>query len=111
MEMGRKLHAFLRCGMLALSTCSHNPYASLRGCQHPSGTGCPQVALSKNSPYAPSAHRVSGLMVAHHTSVRHLFQFDKLIKRKASIDNYKARSPMPHVSSMRMNPVGHGRAM
>ena len=59
---------------------------------------CPQVALSKKSPYAPSAHRVSGLMVANHTSVRHLFQrciaqFDKLIKRKAFIDNYKARSP------------------
>ena len=56
-----------------------------------------QVALSKKSPYAPSAHRVSGLMLANHTSVRHLFQrsisqFDKLIKRKAFIDNYKARS-------------------
>ena len=54
------------------------------------------MALSKKSPYAPSAHRVSGLMLANHTSVRHLFQrsiaqFDKLIKRKAFIDNYKAR--------------------
>ena len=59
-----------------------------------------QVALSKKSPYAPSAHRVSGLMVANHTSVRHLFQrciaqYDKLIKRKAFIDNYKARAWQP----------------
>ena len=63
-------------------------------------TLCPQVALSKKSPYAPSAHRVSGLMVANHTSVRHLFQrciaqFDKLIKRKAFIDNYKVHGPAP----------------
>ena len=59
----------------------------------------PQVALSRKSPYAPSAHRVSGLMLANHTSIRHLFnrtlgQFDKLIKRKAFIENYKAR-PAP----------------
>ena len=55
-----------------------------------------QVALSRKSPYAPSAHRVSGLMLANHTSIRHLFnrtlaQFDKLIKRKAFLENYKAR--------------------
>ena len=56
-----------------------------------------QVALSRKSPYAPSAHRVSGLMLANHTSIRHLFnrtlgQFDKLIKRKAFLENYKARA-------------------
>lgn len=53
-----------------------------------------QVALSKKSPYAQSAHRVSGLMLANHTSIRHLFnhclsQYDKLMKRKAFLDNYK----------------------
>lgn len=37
-------------------------------------------------------------MVANHTSVRHLFQrciaqYDKLIKRKAFIDNYKVPRP------------------
>ena len=32
-----------------------------------------QVALSKKSPYVQSAHRVSGLMLANHTSIRHLF--------------------------------------
>ena len=59
---------------------------------------CAQVVLSRKSPYAPTAHRVSGLMLANHTSVRHLFdrcisQFDKLIKRKAFLENYKARLP------------------
>ena len=53
-----------------------------------------QVALSKKSPYLQTSHRVSGLMLANHTGVRHLFdrsiaQFDRLIKRKAFIDNYK----------------------
>ena len=48
----------------------------------------PQVALSKKSPYVSSAHRVSGLMLANHTSIRHLLnkcidQYDKLMKRKA----------------------------
>lgn len=54
----------------------------------------PQVALSKKSPYTASANRVSGLMLANHTSIRHLFnrclaQYDKLMKRKAFLDNYK----------------------
>ena len=52
-----------------------------------------QVALSKKSPYMSSANRVSGLMLANHTSIRHLFnrcllQYDKLMKRKAFLDNY-----------------------
>lgn len=62
-----------------------------------------QVALSKKSPYAQSAHRVSGLMLANHTSIRHLFnhclsQYDKLMKRKAFLDNYKV-SPSSRWSS------------
>lgn len=59
-----------------------------------------QVALSRKSPYIKSSHRVSGLMLANHTSVRHLFartlsQFDKLFQRKAFVDNYK-EFPMFH---------------
>lgn len=59
-----------------------------------------QVALSRKSPYAPTAHRVSGLMLANHTSVRHLFnrcisQFDRLMKRKAFMENYKVLSFLP----------------
>eukprot|EP00891_Asterochloris_glomerata_P009934 jgi/Astpho2/9934/Aster-06640 len=64
-----------------------------------------QVALSKQSPYARTPHRVSGLMLANHTSIRHLFnrtlvQFDKLMKRKAFLDNYK-EFPMFHTSDGR----------
>ncbi|BDA42973.1 Tubulin gamma chain [Coccomyxa sp. Obi] len=59
-----------------------------------------QVALSRQSPYLKTAHRVSGLMLANHTSVRHLFnrclsQYDKLSKRKAFLENYK-EYPMFH---------------
>ncbi|RMZ57183.1 hypothetical protein APUTEX25_004017 [Auxenochlorella protothecoides] len=62
-----------------------------------------QVALSRKSPYTKSGHRVSGLMLANHTSIRHLFnrtisQFDKLFQRKAFVDNYK-EFPMFHRSS------------
>lgn len=53
-----------------------------------------QVALSRKSPYVQTAHRVSGLMMANHTSIRHLFskcltQYDKLMRRKAFLDNYE----------------------
>ena len=76
----------------------------LRSCSSSCGDKCldydiaVQVALSKKSPYAQSAHRVSGLMLANHTSIRHLFnhclsQYDKLMKRKAFLDNYKV-SPL-----------------
>lgn len=59
-----------------------------------------QVALSRKSPFTRTAHRVSGLMLANHTSIRHLFsrtigQFDKLFKRNAFVDNYK-EFPMFH---------------
>ena len=53
-----------------------------------------QVALSRKSPYVQAAHRVSGLMLANHTSIRHLFdkcltQYDKLMRRKAFLDQYE----------------------
>ena len=53
-----------------------------------------QVALSRKSPYVQTAHRVSGLMLANHTSIRHLFtkcltQYDKLMRRKAFLDQYE----------------------
>lgn len=59
-----------------------------------------QVALSRTSPYVRSSHRVSGLMLANHTSIRHLFnrtlsQFEKLYSKKAFVDNYK-QFPMFH---------------
>ena len=56
------------------------------------------MALSRKSPFMKSAHRVSGLMLANHTSIRHLFnrtlsQYDKLAKRNAFLDNYRVRVP------------------
>ena len=53
-----------------------------------------QVALSRKSPYVKSQHRVSGLMLANHTSIRHLFsrclnQYDRLMRRRAFLDNYE----------------------
>ena len=53
-----------------------------------------QVALSRKSPYVQTAHRVSGLMLANHTSISTVFEkncrlFDKLRKREAFLENYK----------------------
>ncbi|CAB4319886.1 unnamed protein product [Prunus armeniaca] len=52
-----------------------------------------QVALSRKSPYVQTAHRVSGLMLASHTSIRHLFskclsQYLMLRKKQAFLDYY-----------------------
>ncbi|XP_067649295.1 tubulin gamma-1 chain-like [Haliotis asinina] len=60
----------------------------------PWGPASIQVALSRKSPYIQTAHRVSGLMMANHTSISHLFdrtlrQFDKLRKREAFMEQYK----------------------
>jgi tubulin gamma len=53
-----------------------------------------QVALSRKSPYLKTAHKVSGLMLANNTSIRHLFaralgQYDKLRRKRAFLDNYQ----------------------
>ncbi|KAH0504969.1 Tubulin gamma-1 chain [Microtus ochrogaster] len=60
----------------------------------PWGPASIQVALSRKSPYLPSAHRVSGLMMANHTSISSLFertcrQFDKLRKREAFMEQFR----------------------
>jgi tubulin gamma len=57
-----------------------------------------QVALSRKSPYLRTAHKVSGLMLANHTSIAVLFdrimrQYDKLYEKKAFLDNYR-KQPM-----------------
>ncbi|KAI3730075.1 hypothetical protein L6452_18751 [Arctium lappa] len=54
-----------------------------------------QVALSRKSPYVRTAHRVSGLMLASYTGIRHLFskclsQYSLLRKRQAFLDKYKS---------------------
>lgn len=60
----------------------------------PWGPASIQVALSRKSPYVQTAHRVSGLMLANHTSISTVFEkncrlFDKLRKREAFLENYK----------------------
>lgn len=60
----------------------------------PWGPASIQVALSRKSPYIQTAHRVSGLMLANHTSISTLFertlhQYDKLRKREAFMDQFK----------------------
>lgn len=60
----------------------------------PWGPASIQVALSKKSPYVKTEHRVSGLMMANHTSIYTMFQktmsqYEKLRKRNAFLDVYK----------------------
>ncbi|KAH9479821.1 gamma-tubulin [Psilocybe cubensis] len=54
----------------------------------------PQLVPARKSPYSGSSHKVSGLMLANHTSVASLFkkmidQYDRLKKRNAFMDMYK----------------------
>lgn len=60
----------------------------------PWGPASIQVALSRKSPYVQTSHRVSGLMLANHTSISNVFErncrlFDKLRKREAFLEQYK----------------------
>ncbi|XP_049848464.1 uncharacterized protein LOC126315267 [Schistocerca gregaria] len=55
-----------------------------------------QVVLSKKSPYIRTGYRVSGLMLANHTSMHALMQrsvdqFNKLYKVGAFIENYRTK--------------------
>ena len=64
----------------------------------PWGPASIQVALTKKSPYLSNTYRVSGLMLANHTSVATLFrrivvQYDKLRKRNAFLEGYKKEAP------------------
>ena len=60
----------------------------------PWGPASIQVALSRKSPYVPSTHRVSGLMLANHTSISSLFQralrdYDKMRQVNAYIEQFR----------------------
>ncbi|OCL06425.1 tubulin-domain-containing protein [Glonium stellatum] len=64
----------------------------------PWGPASIQVALTRKSPYIPSSHRVSGLMLANHTGIatlfkRIVFQYDRLRKRNAFLEQYKREAP------------------
>lgn len=52
-----------------------------------------QVALSRKSPYVKTSHRVSGLMLANHTSIHNLFsqiikQYDTMRRHNAFLKEY-----------------------
>lgn len=60
----------------------------------PWGPASIQVALSQKSPYVATPHKVSGMMLANHTSVRSIFetlkgQFGKLLHRLAHVHSFK----------------------
>lgn len=65
----------------------------------PWGPASIQVALTKKSPYVKqNTNRVSGLMLANHTSAATLFrrivaQYDRLRKRNAFLEQYKKEAP------------------
>nr|QBH22545.1 I1 gamma-tubulin 1 [Philasterides dicentrarchi] len=56
-----------------------------------------QVALSKKSPYIEQSNKISGLMLANHTSINTLFDrvgqsYDRLFSKKAYLANYQKYS-------------------
>ena len=60
----------------------------------PWGPASIQVALSRKSPYVETPHKVSGLMMANHTSIAQLFhraldQYKRVRKRNAFVANYE----------------------
>ncbi|KAG9290636.1 hypothetical protein G9A89_011599 [Geosiphon pyriformis] len=60
----------------------------------PWGPASIQVALTKKSPYVQTSHRVSGLMLANHTSITSLLKrtcdhYDRFRKRGAFLEQYK----------------------
>jgi tubulin gamma len=70
-----------------------------------------QVALSRSSPYVKSSHRVSGLMLANHTSIRHLFnrtlsQFDKMYKKGGNSGGAFTQTYKDYPMFTRMNAEG-----
>jgi tubulin gamma len=64
----------------------------------PWGPASIQVALARKSPYLPNRHKVTGFMLANHTSMAELFerllkQYDKIKSRNAFLDQYR-REPV-----------------
>lgn len=64
----------------------------------PWGPASIQVAMARKSPFVNTRHKVSGFMLANHTSMAELFdrllkQYDRIRSRNAFLDNYR-REPM-----------------
>lgn len=77
---------------------SENRQKSRERRQNAWGPASIQVALGRQSAYLPPRHKVSGFMLANHTSMAELFdrllkQYDRIRSRNAFLDNYR-REPM-----------------
>jgi tubulin gamma len=61
----------------------------------------PLLQVARASPYVATPHRCSGLMLANHTSIRHLLDrtlrhYDKLMERKVLLlTNRRAHNSAP----------------
>jgi tubulin gamma len=60
----------------------------------PWGPASINVALARKSPFLPNRHKVTGFMLANHTSMAELFerllsQYDRIKSRNAFLDNYR----------------------
>lgn len=67
----------------------------------PWGPASIQVALARKSPYLSHRHKVSGFMLANHTSMAELFerllkQYDRIKSRNAFLDNYRREAVFQH---------------
>lgn len=74
----------------------------------PWGPASIQVILSKKSPYVDTRHRVSGLVLANHTSIAGLFNrtiknFDLLFNRQVFMDRYRQFGPFKDGNLEEMN--------
>jgi tubulin gamma len=63
----------------------------------PWGPASLQVVLARKSPFVPTPHKVSGLMLANHTSIasllnRMLDQYNKLKNRNAFLERFKTHT-------------------
>lgn len=67
----------------------------------PWGPASPQVALARKSPHRQSKHKVTGFILANHTSMAELFdrllgQYDRIRSRNAFLDNYRKEPMFQH---------------
>lgn len=80
----------------------------------PWGPASIQVALARRSPYLPHKHKVSGFMLANHTSMAELFerllkQYDKIKSRNAFLENFRREVAVFQNESTIMEEFDHSR--
>jgi len=77
----------------------------------PWGPASVQIATARKSPFVQSRHKVSGFMLANHTSMADLFdrllhQYDKIRKRNAFLDQYQRE---PSIFAESLDEFDHAR--